>query len=170
MAGAVAYPKIGAMAMPLDFKYKKVLQRGRPRHEKFDDFWRKHPPMDTLRWAKIFAPFDALDGFDEEMDSKLVPYEERRGLSESEKEELNRTLLLLRSLTYNGRVARANRPKVIVTYFSPCSDSHNDWYGKGGRYVTMTGICWMVNDVDKTITVGDQRFNLSDVTGIIIRS
>ena len=54
------YAAIGAMAMPLDFKYKRVLQRGRPKHEKYDEFYRKHPPMEPSRWAKIFAPFDAL--------------------------------------------------------------------------------------------------------------
>ena len=81
------YAAIGAMAMPLDFKYKRVLQRGRPKHNKYDDFYRKHPPMDRVRWAKIFAPFDALDGFDEAVGAKLVQYEERHDLSECEKEE-----------------------------------------------------------------------------------
>ena len=36
------YAAVGAMAMPLDFKYKNVLQRGRPKHNKYDDFYRKH--------------------------------------------------------------------------------------------------------------------------------
>ena len=55
---------LGAMQMPAGFKYKDILRRGRPRHEKYDSFWLKHPPMSPSRWAKIFAPFDALDGFD----------------------------------------------------------------------------------------------------------
>ena len=45
--------------------------------------------MDRVRWAKIFAPFDALDGFDEAVGAKLVQYEERHDLSECEKEELD---------------------------------------------------------------------------------
>ena len=121
------YAAVGAMAMPLDFKYKNVLQRGRPKHNKYDDFYRKHPPMDRVRWAKIFAPFDALDGFDEAVGAKLVQYEERHDLSECEKEELDQKLSTLHSLTYNGRVARQNKPAVEVKYFSPCTDVHSEW-------------------------------------------
>ena len=54
------YPAIGAMQMPAGFKYKEILRRGRPSHEKWDSFFIKHPPMAPSRWAKIFAPFDAL--------------------------------------------------------------------------------------------------------------
>lgn len=62
---AANYPVPGIMQMPAGFKYKDILRRGRPRHEKYDSFWLKHPPMPPERWAKIFAPFDVLDGFDE---------------------------------------------------------------------------------------------------------
>ena len=34
-----------------------------------DDFWCRHPPMDPGKRAKIFAPFSALRGFDEELKS-----------------------------------------------------------------------------------------------------
>ena len=57
---AKMYPMIGAMQMPAGFKYKEILRRGRPSHEKWDSFFIKHPPMAPSRWAKIFAPFDAL--------------------------------------------------------------------------------------------------------------
>lgn len=60
---------IGEMSMPVNFKYRKLFLHGRPKHEKFDDFWRKHPPMGTVHRAKIFAPFDALVGFDEAIES-----------------------------------------------------------------------------------------------------
>lgn len=63
-------PVPGSMQMPDGFKYKEILRRGRPRHEKYDSFWLKHPPMPPSRWAKIFAPFDALDGFDERIEEK----------------------------------------------------------------------------------------------------
>ena len=132
------YPMIGAMQMPAGFKYKEILRRGRPSHEKWDSFFIKHPPMAPSRWAKIFAPFDALDGFDERIRAKEEAYTERKELDEGEKEELNRKLCYLHTLTMNGRLARQNRPTVAITYFSPCTDIENDWYGCGGQYKTIT--------------------------------
>lgn len=158
------YTAVGAMAMPLDFKYKNVLQRGRPKHNKYDDFYRKHPPMDRVRWAKIFAPFDALDGFDEAVGAKLVQYEERRDLSECEKEELDQKLSTLQTLTYNGRVARQNKPAVAVKYFSPCTDIHSEWYGRGGTYKTLTST---VKRVDREkLYLADTDIPLEDIVEI----
>ena len=54
---------IGYIEMPPDFKYKAVYLKGRPKHNKNDEFWIKHPPMSVSKWAKIFSPFDALRGF-----------------------------------------------------------------------------------------------------------
>ena len=158
------YAAVGAMAMPLDFKYKNVLQRGRPKHNKYDGFYRKHPPMDRVRWAKIFAPFDALDGFDEAVGAKLVQYEERRDLSECEKEELDQKLSTLQTLTYNGRVARQNKPAVAVKYFSPCTDIHSEWYGRGGTYKTLTST---VKRVDREkLYLADTDIPLEDIVEI----
>ena len=42
------------------FPYVRVLVRGRPEHK---EEYPKHPPMDLVHRAKIFAPFDALDGY-----------------------------------------------------------------------------------------------------------
>ena len=44
----------------LSFPYIRVLVRGRPEHR---EEYPQHPPMDLVHRAKIFAPFDALDGF-----------------------------------------------------------------------------------------------------------
>jgi len=51
--------------VPPDFRYRSVLERGRPAHAGDDPFLRRHPAMDRGRRAKIFAPFDALKGFRE---------------------------------------------------------------------------------------------------------
>ena len=45
-----------------DFPYLRVLMRGRPERGG-NPAGEKHPPMDREHRAKIFAPFDALDGF-----------------------------------------------------------------------------------------------------------
>ena len=48
------------------FPYLRVLLQGRPSHGEDP----KHPPMDRGHRAKIFAPFDALDGFSSEIREK----------------------------------------------------------------------------------------------------
>jgi hypothetical protein len=163
---AKMYPMIGAMQMPAGFKYKEILRRGRPSHEKWDSFFIKHPPMAPSRWAKIFAPFDALDGFDERIRAKEEAYTERKELDEGEKEELNRKLCYLHTLTMNGRLARQNRPTVAITYFSPCTDRNSFAYGTGGLYETVSGICRKIDDVAGTITIGETVIPLDDITDV----
>ena len=94
--------------------------------------------MPACRFISPPATFDALDGFDERIRAKEEAYTERKELDEGEKEELNRKLCYLHTLTINGRLARQNRPTVAITYFSPCTDIENDWYGCGGQYKTIT--------------------------------
>ena len=130
------YSMIGAMQMPTGFKYKDIFMRGRPRHTKCDSFSLKHPPMPASRWAKIFSPFDALDGFDERIQEKDVLYVQKKDLSDYEKENLNNTLQRLRNLTLNSRMAQENQVMVTVSYFSPCRDRNHDAYGRDGQYST----------------------------------
>ena len=56
-------------------RYRKVYERGKPNHSPFDDFSIKHPAMDLSRRAKIFSPFDALKGFNEEIASTEQSFE-----------------------------------------------------------------------------------------------
>ena len=76
MTAAAAQSSIGFMKMPADFRYRSVFLRGRPKHRKVDAFWVKHAPMSLSHWAKIYSPFDALDGFDEELRTKEVMHQE----------------------------------------------------------------------------------------------
>ena len=59
-------------SLPSSFKYKTVFEKGKPVHEKYDSFSIRHPAMDLSRRAKIFAPFDALKGFDEAISAKEI--------------------------------------------------------------------------------------------------
>lgn len=136
---AAAYPVIGAMQMPAGFRYKAVFERGRPQHSQWDSFLIRHPPMSASHWAKIFAPFDALDGFDERIAGKEILYTARPELSEDDQAELNRKLNILRKLTCNGRAARENHVAVDVLYFVPCTDEDHFSFGHGGRYESITG-------------------------------
>ena len=126
----------------------------------------KHPSMDTGRRAKIFAPFAALKGFKEAVASKEVLYEDRRRVSEEEHDELNRRIKILRNLTYNSRMARANRVRATITYFVPCTDKNNFAYGYRGRYVKAEGIVWKVDPVNRTLLVDRTRIRMKDIVAI----
>ena len=96
--------------------------------------------MSAGRWAKIFSPFDALEGFDERIAEKYILYERQAELSEEDRAELNRRLGILHALTCNSRLARANRVMVRITWFMPCTDENHFAFGRAGRYETTTGI------------------------------
>ena len=155
---------IGYMPMPISFRYKTLFLMGRPRHEKYDDFWRKHPPMNHVHRAKIFAPFDALAGFDDIIESKKVLYEEKREMSETEKNDPNKKLSLLFSLTYNSKVSRLNKPTATVTYFVPCSDEQSEWYNCSGLYETYTGTVKRV-EAGK-LMIDDKIIDIEDIVSI----
>ena len=160
---------VGYMPMPVSFAHRSLFLQGRPKHEKFSDFWRKHPPMDTTHRAKIFAPFDALAGFDECIESKLITYREKRTLSDEEKGKLDAALSTLHSLTYNSRVARLNRPQAPVTYFVPCVDEHSEWYRIGGKYETVSGIVSKVDAiVEKVLVIDEQIIPFDTISEITI--
>ena len=153
--------------IPDGYKYAEAFLAGRPQHGRYDDFSLEHPKMERRRRAKIFAPFDALDGYSESIDRKNVEYVERVIPEAREREELNRRLQILQSLTYNGRAARRNRVEICVRYYVPCTDENHFAFQMKGRYVTETGICWKVDpDVTGTIKVGEAVISLSDILEI----
>lgn len=158
------------LTVPIDFPYLSTIFQGPPRHDR-DEFSFKHPRMDRGKRAKIFAPFDALDGYGDAVKSKDVEYVERAdlhedGLAEDDREELARRLEILRNLTLTGRLARRNRVVVTVTYFVPCEDENSFSFGIRGLYRTVTGVCRRVDPVGQTITVGGSVLLLDSVAGI----
>lgn len=158
---------IGMMPMPVDFRYRDVFIKGKPKHGPYDPFRIRHPGMDVRRRAKIFAPFDALKGFNEAIGAKDILYQDMTVLSEEDTAELDRRLRILHSLTYNSRMARANHVQVKVTFFEPCRDRDHEDYGLKGQYKAISGICLNVDtEVTKTILVGSSRISLEDVRKI----
>lgn len=160
---------LGYMPVPLNFKYMDVFLKGRPQHEKFDAFWRKHPTMDTGHRAKIFAPFDALKGFDDAISSKETRYVDRKEAEDLR--ELNHQLSVLRNYTYNGRMARANRVMITVEYFVPCTDQNHYAFELGwGTYETLYGMVLNVDEVKETIWLrtenGEAAIDFSDILSI----
>ena len=145
---------IGVMPMPADFKYAEVMRRGKPQHERFDPFSIKHPKMDHGKRAKIFAPFDALRGFNFAISRKEIIYVDKPELSREDEIELNRRLDILHNLTFNSHIARLNRPNVTATVYTHCSDEQHDAFGQRGRIETVSGLCRSVDpDVTRTIRI-----------------
>lgn len=156
-----------AATLPIGFKYTAAFLSGRPQHHRFDDFSRKHPKMDRRRRAKIFATFDALNGYSDSIDSKNVEYVERIELEEADRIELNRRLQILRALTYNSKMARANQVKVNVRYYKPCADHNRFAWQMLGQYVTVAGICWKVDPEEAgVIKIDEAAIPLADVAEI----
>ena len=150
----------------LQFPYLQALFQQRPRHC-MDEFEFRHPPMAREKRAKIFAPYDALDGYSASVKKKNTEYVDRILLDEGQKEELNRRLTILRNLTYNSRMAKANRVIVMVKYYVPCADEHSFACGIRGQYMTETGIVWKVDmEVSQTITVGRKSIPFGDIVSV----
>jgi len=59
--------KRSVLEIPSNFRYREVFLKGKPKHDKTDNFSIKHPAMDLGRRTKIFSPFDALKGFNDEL-------------------------------------------------------------------------------------------------------
>ena len=160
-----AYNPVGYMAIPPDYIHRDILEKGKPTHNR-DAFYAKHPPMSLSRRAKIFAPFDALVGFDDAIESKNQLYVTKQELTEEEKKDLDHKLELLENLTRNSRLARQNHPQVRISYYVPCNDTESFSYRIQGQYKTLSGTCQKVNLINQTIQVENKILSLSEVKSI----
>ena len=113
---------------------------------------RKH--MSNYDRAAQFAPFDALEGFDEEMDETARTTQDEVALGENEIELLNRKFqIVYEHLKELGEVS--------VTYFEP------DLYKEGGAYLTKTVMIKRIDMANRVIISSDnERFNLDYITDI----
>ena len=155
MTAATVSPGAGASSIQMRMilaRYGNLVYMERPSHHD-DLFSRRHPKMTLLNRAKIFSPFAALVGFDECIRSKDVEYVDKHILDADEDWELNRRLNMLQELTYNSKVARANRIVVELEYFVPCSDPNNDAYGRKGQYRKVTGTVVRVDQYRQELVI-----------------
>ena len=93
--------------------YRDIFDRERPRHEG-DWFSARHPRMDRENRAKLFAAFDALDGYGDALAENERLFVPRPVLSEEEAEVLQSRLLALANRPHRGRGTR-----VTVRFFVP---------------------------------------------------
>ena len=152
----------------VETKYRDAFRRGRPQHRAGDAFSLRHPKMPLDQRAKIFAPFDALTGFEERIEAKLERYVEKRELNEAEQAALDRALAELYDRT-RTRQARELPVCAAVTYYLPCPDEQHEAYGLRGSYERVTGRVVRLDPVlTKTLQIGDRRIAFSDIAAIEI--
>ncbi|MEE0954583.1 MAG: YolD-like family protein [Eubacterium sp.] len=107
---------------------------------------RGHPRMPNSRRARIFAPFDALNGFDEAIRARQKVSVPKVELTDYGAEELDFKLHALKE----GQ-------KISVTYY------HR---GKIREYLKITGILSKVDIQTKEITVVETRIPMEDIRDI----
>ena len=160
-------PDIGRMMRPDDFKYASVMAEGRPVHDG-DYFSLRHPRMRCAKRAKIFAPFAALQGFEEEVVSKDIIYEKKRDPDQESIDAMEETLNTLRRLTATRRLAMAHRVIVSAEYYVPCTDPHNDAWQVKGLYVTLKGTVMNVDPYQRQIRIDDEVISFDDLYSLKI--
>lgn len=113
-------------------KYKDIINLQRPSS--------RRPHMDHIQRAKIFAPYDALRGFDEAIAATDDKEKEvkRIDLSDEQKEILSDKLLQVRK-----------GMRITAQYFSSASD------GKG-NYVTTEGVVTRIDPIYRTIEIEEK--------------
>ena len=154
-----------ATSMPRNFKYRDVFMKGRPNHNGWDSFRIKHPPMPASRWAKIYAPFDALKGFSEAIAEKEEIYIQKPELSEPEKDELDRKLWLLTELTGSRKSPGTDQIIATIEYFEVMKTSDN---GKDllGKTQTITGQLSRIDIIRRSILIDNRLVDISDILKI----
>ncbi len=155
------------MELTAAVKYRRAYYSSRPMHGRTDDFSLRHPPMPIGQRAKIFAPFAALQGYEEAVEAKERRYVPKKELNEDQQLSLNRALAELCRRVPNGREARQHPVTARVTWFVPCSDENHEDYGRGGLYETRTGTVWKIDPVlSRSLILDDREIAFSDIAVI----
>ena len=109
------------------------------------------PHMDKSCRAKIFLPFNALEGLYETLEEKELKNEDRIELSDDEAQLLNEKLLSLR-----------NGDFVTVTYYAFRLTPR----GRIGTYITQSGLLTGISYELKTLRVRNTAVPIADILSI----
>jgi hypothetical protein len=147
-----------------------ILDQKRPVHDG-DEFVKKHPKMPVEQRAKIFMPFDALEGFDESIESRSKVTVHPAVISDDRKEELNRQFAELADafgkIPRKSRLDGKNALEVSVLYFERDYEQEilkND--GVRGNYRWTAGV---LEDIDLTfrqIKISDRIISIDSVYAV----
>ena len=125
----------------LEFHYDDIMNMSYPNPEIEKDF-----PDKILRAAQ-FAPFAALNGYEEAVAETARLTDKKIELDEYQKDELNAKLILIANSDITD--------PITITYFAP------DMLKSGGAYISKTGVVDEIRDYEKQVI-------MDDVTEILI--
>ena len=113
----------------------------------------KHPRMSLYDRAAQFSPFDALEGYSDEIVETGRTTEDRIELSEAQMDELNEKIRLLNEICSEAAHSRHTGSEIIlptatITYFLPDKEINRHSKKSGGAYVSFTG---QIRRVDMTL-------------------
>jgi hypothetical protein len=156
-------PAVGCVPVPAGFKYARIMEKGKPVHDD-DYFLIRHPRMNTGKRAKIFAPFAALRGFEEEVQAKDIIYVSRRQPGEDRIRTLESRLNLLHRLTEKAPGSIA----ACAEYFVPCTDPHHDDYLVKGVYRSYTGPVYAADPLTQELRIGELTIRFRDLFSLTV--
>lgn len=110
------------------------------------------PRMPRANRAKLFAPYDALKGFEETVHTQETVYEARRALSEYAQEGLDRALRL---------VERGET--VTLVWFQPKQDDPDSGLG---QYLTATDTVTGLNRELRLLYLGRRKIPLFEILSL----
>lgn len=134
-------------------KYADILHAARPASE---ESLRKHPRMSLENRAKIFSPFAALRGYEQEIarEGWKMRRVERPALSEGEVEKLSSKL---------AQVLKGMEVRVI--YFQ--EDTADSSGRHMGCFCETSGRVEAIDSADQTIRVNGQVISFGDIQDIV---
>lgn len=116
---------------------------------------KKHPRMSLEARAAQFAPFSALNGYDELIKETARETNKRIEIDEEQKALMNEKLLLIKEQLHI-------KPNITVTYFVP--DSKKD----GGKYITITGKIIKIDEYKQRLILDNKiEIPISEIVKII---
>ena len=133
-------------------KYGDIIEMERPQTE---ESLRKHPRMTLQNRAKIFSPFAALRGYDEQLAAEKQRTERvtKRILTEEEMSALSdRLMQVTKGMT------------ITVQYFK--EDTAHPEIPAVGNYITLTGKADRIDPVFRTLQVGDTVVPFEDLVEV----
>lgn len=133
-------------------KYADILPMERPQSE---ESLRKHPRMTLQNRAKIFSPFAALRGYDEQLAEEKQRTERvtKRILTEEEMSDLSDKLMqVTKGMT------------ITVRYF--VEDTAHPAVPAVGNYVTLTGQVESIDPVFRTLQIAKAVVSFEDLVEV----
>lgn len=131
-------------------KYDDMMNMPRPASAR--------PHMPVADRAKIFQPFAALKGHEEQIKEKQKLVVEQKLLTEQRREELDAVLRKILKELEDG-----NRPEVSIVHFMKDEKASEAAGGCFGKYVETMGVVKKIDSLEEVFRIGEQCISIQDI-------